>query len=312
MNSGIGFIFPGQGSQGVGMGREFYEGDPEARVVFAQAGQALGFDLAALCFNGPIEQLNLTEFTQPALLTVSVIALRGLDRAGIRPIAVAGHSLGEFSALVAAGGLAFPDAVVLVSKRGRYMQEAVPAGRGLVYALLGVDGSVVAEVCREASALGVVAPANFNGPGQIVIAGEKAAVEEAVRLAKAKGCRKTVPLPVSVPVHTSLMREAADRLAVDVARVPLNDLTVPLVNNADAKPIRTASDVRASLVRQLASPVLWEESVRGLRRIGVRTLVEVGPGKVLTGLAKRIDPELRLLNVQDPASLAETVEALAA
>jgi [acyl-carrier-protein] S-malonyltransferase len=312
MNSGIGFIFPGQGSQGVGMGREFYERDQEARAVFAQAGQALGFDLAALCFNGPIEQLNLTEFTQPALLTVSVIALRGLDRAGIRPIAVAGHSLGEFSALVAAGGLAFPDAVVLVRKRGRYMQEAVPAGRGLVYALLGVDGTVVTEVCREASALGVVAPANFNGPGQIVIAGEKAAVEEAVRLAKAKGCRKTVLLPVSVPVHTSLMREAADRLAVDVARVPLNDLTVPLVNNADAKPIRTASDVRASLVRQLASPVLWEESVRGLRRIGVRTLVEVGPGKVLTGLAKRIDPELRLLNVQDPASLAATVEALAA
>ncbi len=312
MNSGIGFIFPGQGSQGVGMGREFYEGDQEARAVFAQAGQALGFDLAALCFNGPIEQLNLTEFTQPALLTVSVIALRGLDRAGIRPIAVAGHSLGEFSALVAAGGLAFPDAVVLVRKRGRYMQEAVPAGRGLVYALLGVDGTMVTEVCREASALGVVAPANFNGPGQIVIAGEKAAVEEAVRLAKAKGCRKTVLLPVSVPVHTSLMREAADRLAVDVARVPLNDLTVPLVNNADAKPIRTASDVRASLVRQLASPVLWEESVRGLRRIGVRTLVEVGPGKVLTGLAKRIDPELRLLNVQDPASLAATVEALAA
>lgn len=312
MNSGIGFIFPGQGSQGVGMGREFYERDQEARAVFAQAGQALGFDLAALCFNGPIEQLNLTEFTQPALLTVSVIALRGLDRAGIRPIAVAGHSLGEFSALVAAGGLAFPDAVVLVRKRGRYMQEAVPAGRGLVYALLGVDGTVVTEVCREASALGVVAPANFNGPGQIVIAGEKAAVEEAVRLAKAKGCRKTVLLPVSVPVHTSLMREAADRLAVDVARVPLNDLTVPLVNNADAKPIRTVSDVRASLVRQLASPVLWEESVRGLRRIGVRTLVEVGPGKVLTGLAKRIDPELRLLNVQDPASLAATVEALAA
>lgn len=294
------------------MGREFYERDQEARAVFAQAGQALGFDLAALCFNGPIEQLNLTEFTQPALLTVSVIALRGLDRAGIRPIAVAGHSLGEFSALVAAGGLAFPDAVVLVRKRGRYMQEAVPAGRGLVYALLGVDGTMVTEVCREASALGVVAPANFNGPGQIVIAGEKAAVEEAVRLAKAKGCRKTVLLPVSVPVHTSLMREAADRLAVDVARVPLNDLTVPLVNNADAKPIRTASDVRASLVRQLASPVLWEESVRGLRRIGVRTLVEVGPGKVLTGLAKRIDPELRLLNVQDPASLAATVEALAA
>lgn len=294
------------------MGREFYERDPEARAVFAQASQALGFDLAALCFNGPIEQLNLTEFTQPALLTVSVIALRGLDRAGVRPIAVAGHSLGEFSALVAAGGLAFPDAVVLVRKRGRYMQEAVSAGKGLVYALIGLEGTVVAEVCREASALGVVAPANFNGPGQIVIAGEKAAVEEAVRLAKAKGCRKAVLLPVSVPVHTSLMREAADRLAADVARVPLSDLTVPLVNNADAKPIRTAPDVRASLVRQLASPVLWEDSVRSLRAIGVRTLVEVGPGTVLTGLAKRMDPELRLLSVQDPTSLAATVEALAA
>jgi len=192
------------------------------------------------------------------------------------------------------------------------MQEAVEAGRGLVCAILGLERPVVAEVCRSASALGVVAPANFNAPGQIVIAGEKAAVEEAARQAKAKGCRKVIPLPVSVPVHTSLMQAAAARLAVDVDRVPMQDLTVPLINNAEAKPIRSAADVRTSLVRQLSRSVLWEESVQALVKMGIHTLVEVGPGKVLTGLAKRIAPELRLLNVHDRPSLAATVEALAA
>jgi [acyl-carrier-protein] S-malonyltransferase len=213
---------------------------------------------------------------------------------------------------MAAGGLAFEDAVTLVRKRGRYMQEAVEAGRGLVCALLGLERSAVAEICQAASPLGVVAPANFNAPGQIVIAGEKAAVEEAVRLAKAKGCRKVIPLPVSVPVHTSLMQSAAERLAVDVARVPMKDLSIPLVNNVEAKPIHSAAEVRTSLVRQLASSVLWEESVQALRGLGIHTLVEVGPGKVLSGLAKRIAPELRLLNVQDRSSLAAAVEALAA
>lgn len=267
--------------------------------------------MAALCLKGPVEQLNLTEYTQPALLTVSAIALRLLSRAGIQPCAVAGHSLGEYTAVMAGGGLVFEDAVALVRKRGRYMQEAVEAGRGLVCALLGVERSVVAEICQAASSLGVVAPANFNAPGQIVIAGEKAAVEEAVRLAKARGCRKVIPLPVSVPVHTSLMQSAADRLADDVAGVPMKDLTVPLINNVEAKPIRSAAEVRTSLVRQLASPVLWEESVRALIQLGMHTLVEVGPGKVLSGLAKRIAPELRLFNVQDRMSLAATVEALA-
>ncbi len=312
MTPGVAFIFPGQGSQAVGMGQDFYDHDPEARSLFEQAGHVLGYDVAALCLKGPAEQLNLTEYTQPALLTVSAVALRCMERAGIRPSAVAGHSLGEYTAVMAAGGLAFEDAVALVRKRGRYMQEAVEAGRGLVCAMLGLERSAVAEICRAASSLGVVAPANFNAPGQIVIAGEKAAVEEAVRLAKAKGCRKVIPLPVSVPVHTSLMQSAADRLAVDVARVPMQDLSVPLINNVEAKSIRSAAEVRTSLVRQLASSVLWEESVQALRGLGVHTLVEVGPGKVLSGLAKRIAPELRLLNVQDRPSLAAAVEALAA
>jgi [acyl-carrier-protein] S-malonyltransferase len=308
----LAWIFPGQGSQTVGMGKAFYDDDVEARALFAEAGRVLGYDLARLCFQGPPEQLNLTEYTQPALLTVSVTALRMLQRSGLRPSAVAGHSLGEYTALVAAGALTFADAVALVRARGRYMQEAVEEGRGLVCALLGLDRQIVAEVCREASSLGIVSPANFNAPGQVVIAGEKAAVEEAVRLAKAKGCRKVIALAVSVPVHTRLMAPAAERLAGDVMRVPMQDLEVPLINNADAKPLRKAAEVRASLIRQLASAVLWEESVRAIQSLGIQTLIEIGPGKVLSGLAKRIAPELRLLNVQDQASLSSTVEALAA
>jgi len=192
------------------------------------------------------------------------------------------------------------------------MQEAVEEGRGLVCALLGLDGPAVAEVCQEASTLGIVSPANFNAPYQVVIAGEKAAVEEAVRLAKAKGCRKVIPLAVSVPVHTRLMAPAAERLAAEVMRVPLQDLEVPLINNAEARPLQKAADVRASLIKQLASSVLWEDSVRVIQNMGIHTLVEIGPGRVLSGLAKRIAPELRLLNVQDQASLSSTVEALAA
>lgn len=310
MAAGVGLVFPGQGSQSVGMGRALYEAHPEAQVVYEEAAAVLGYDVAALCFDGPADRLNLTEYTQPALLTASVAALRVLEPVGLRPIAVAGHSLGEYSALVAAGGVTFQAAVSLVQKRGRYMAEAVPAGSGQVVAVLGLSRDVIREVCREASARGVVAPANFNCPGQVVIAGEKAAVERATELARAKGSRKVIPLPVSVPVHTPLMQVAADRLAHDVAATTWSDLSVPLVNNADAKPMQLASEVQPSLVRQLPSPVLWEDSVRMMSEMGVTTFLEVGPGTVLTGLVKRIVPDAVTGNVHDPRSLEATMKTL--
>jgi [acyl-carrier-protein] S-malonyltransferase len=310
MASGAVLVFPGQGSQSVGMGRALYEAHPAARAVYDEATALLGYDVAALCFDGPAERLNRTEYTQPALLTASIAALRVLKPAGISPVAVAGHSLGEYSALVAAGSVAFPAALSLVEKRARYMAEAVQPGSGLVAAVLGVAGDAVREACRDASALGVVAPANYNCPGQIVIAGERAAVERAIEIIKTKGCRKVVPLPVSVPVHTPLMQTAADRLAADVAATSWADPGAPLVNNADAKALRTATEVRASLIRQLPSPVLWEDSVKAISAMGGATFIEVGPGTVLTGLIKRILPDAITLNVHDPRSLDATFEAL--
>lgn len=312
MIPGIALVFPGQGSQSVGMGQAFYDAVPEVRQVYEEARAVLGYDVAALCFNGPAEKLNLTEYTQPALLTVSIAALRTFEPAAIRFLAVAGHSLGEYSALVSAGGLTFGTAVSLVQKRGRYMSEAVASGRGLVAAILGGSEQVVSEACREASTLGIVAPANFNCPSQIVIAGEKAAVERAIELMKAKGCRKAIPLPVSVPVHTPLMQTAADRLAHDLDQAVCSDLSVPLINNAEAKPIRDASEVKPSLIRQLPSPVLWEKSVKTMAALGVSTFIEVGPGTVLTGLIKRIISEANIFNVHDPASLEATLAGLKA
>lgn len=312
MVSGIGLVFPGQGSQSVGMGRALYEAHPTARTIYKDASAVLGYDVAELCFEGPAERLNLTEYTQPALLTASIAAWRVLEPAGLAPVAVAGHSLGEYSALVAAGGLTFGAAVALVQKRGRYMAEAVPSGSGLVAAILGLNAETVREACREASPVGVVAAANFNSPGQVVIAGEKAAVEKAIELAKAKGAKKAIPLPVSVPVHTPLMQSAADRLAKDVEATVWSDLKVPLVNNAHAKVLRTAAEVKASLICQLPSPVLWEDSIRTMHGMGVTTFIEVGPGTVLSGLIKRIVPEATTLNVQDPASLETTLKAIEA
>lgn len=310
MASGIGLVFPGQGSQSVGMGRALYEAHPAVRKVYEEAGAVLGYDIAALCFDGPADRLNLTEYTQPALLTASIAAYRLLEPTGLKPVAVAGHSLGEYSALVVAGGVSFGAAVALVQKRGRYMADAVPPGSGLVAAILGLDGETVKAACREAAAVGVVAAANFNSPGQVVIAGEKAAVERAIELAKAKGCRKAIPLPVSVPVHTPLMQTAADRLAQDVAATVWSNLAVPLVNNAEARALRTAEEIQASLIRQLPSSVLWEDSVRAMSGMGVTTFIEVGPGMVLTGLIKRILPDAITLNVNDPKSLDTTLKSL--
>ena len=294
------------------MGRALVEAHPSIRSLYEEASSVLGYDIAALCFEGPAERLNLTEYTQPALLVSSIAALHAFEPLGITPVAVAGHSLGEYSALVAAGGITYREAVAIVQKRGRYMAEAVPPGTGLVAALLGLAADVVKEVCREASVVGVVAAANFNSPGQVVIAGEKAAVERAIELAKAKGCKKAISLPVSVPVHTPLMQKAADRLAGDLAAITWSDLKMPLINNAEARAFTKASDIQVSLVRQLPSSVLWEDSVKAMAAMGVTTFVEVGPGTVLSGLIKRILPDAVTMNVHDPKSLEATRAAFSA
>jgi [acyl-carrier-protein] S-malonyltransferase len=292
------------------MGKALCEAHPQLRQVYDEASAVLGYDIAALCFNGPAETLNLTEHTQPALLVSSIAALRALEPGAMAPAAVAGHSLGEYTALVAAGGLTFRDAVYIVQKRGRYMAEAVPAGTGSVAALLGLDAETVKLACREAASSGVVQAANFNSPGQVVIAGEKAAVERAIEIAKTKGCKKAVSLPVSVPVHTPLMQRAADRLANDLAAISWSDLRMPLINNAEARPIMKAGEIQASLVRQLPSSVLWEDSVRTMAAMGVKTFVEIGPGTVLSGLIRRIVPEAVTMTVNDPKSLETTRAAL--
>ncbi len=308
--SKIGFLFPGQGSQSVGMGRAFYDASPAVKALYDEASSILGYDVAQLCFNGPAERLNLTEHTQPALLVCSAAALKALEPAGLKPAAVAGHSLGEYSAVYAAGGLSFHDAVALVQKRGQYMAEAVAPGTGMVAALLGLSGDAVKAACQEAASVGVVAAANFNSPGQVVIAGEKAAVERAIEIAKAKGCKKAIPLPVSVPVHTPLMQCAADRLSAEFHEVTWRDLAVPLVNNAEAVALQRSEDIRSSLIRQLPSSVRWEESVQTMARLGVTTFVEIGPGTVLTGLVKRIVPGAATFNVHDQKSMEATLTVL--
>lgn len=302
----IAFVFPGQGSQTVGMGRELGEGSPR----WAEASAALGFDLRKLCLEGPESELVLTANTQPAILAVSVIALDALRAAGIDCRFVAGHSLGEYSALVAAGGLSFADALRTVRSRGQFMQEAVPAGAGAMAAVLGLDRAKIAEACQEAAAAGAVQVANLNAPGQTVISGSAAGVKRAAELCKAKGAKRAVLLPVSAPFHSSLLEPAARRLAPVLAAVSFRELSVPLVTNVDAEPLTQAGRIADTLVRQVTAPVRWEEGVLRLRQEGADTFVEVGPGKVLSGLIKRIVPEARVLNVEDRASLAATVEGL--
>ena len=302
MNRSVGYLFPGQGSQCVGMGRGLYEADSNVRALYEKANGILGYDLATLCFEGPADKLNLTEYTQPALLVTSLAALQLFQHSILQPQAVAGHSLGEYTAIVAAQGLKVDEAIQLVQKRGRYMAEAVIPSSGLVVAVLGSTEQEVRRASQEARSSGVVAPANFNCPGQVVVAGEKAAVEHAINLLKQRGVRRILPLAVSVPVHTPLMQPAADRLKKDIDSSTWSDLKIPLINNVQAHALLNASDVRVSLVRQLSSPVLWEQSIRKMGEMGISIFIEIGPGKVLTGLVKRILPEAMTFNVYDVES----------
>ena len=299
------FLFPGQGSQASGMGRELAERYPAARAVFDQADEALGFSLSQLCFEGPADALKLTENTQPAILTASIATFEVLRERGIRPGYVAGHSLGEYSALVAAGSIGFRDAVRLVRKRGRCMQEAVPEGVGAMAALLGISVETAEQVCESAAQGQVVSPANLNSPTQIVIAGHVEAVGRAVAAAKAAGARRAVLLEVSAPFHCALMEPARDAMAADLDGADFKDLQVPLVNNWEAREITASAEAREGLKQQIPNPVLWARSVQHLRSRNVTRFVEVGPGRVLTGLLRAIDRALSGHSTHDVKSVEE-------
>jgi [acyl-carrier-protein] S-malonyltransferase len=307
----IAFLFPGQGSQAVGMGRAFYEGSAPAKAIFEEANDALGMDLTRVMFEGPEGELALTANTQPAVLTASVAAAAACAEHGVRPAIAAGHSLGEYSALVVAGALAFADAVRVVRKRGEFMQEAVPVGTGAMAAMMGFDLTAVEALCRESAEGEVVEVANINSAAQIVVAGHRGAVERAVARARSHGGRvKSLVLPVSAPFHCALMAPAAARLACELAAVPVADPRLPVVRNADAGVTRTAADVTPFLLRQVASPVRWTDCMARLAQEGATAFVEVGPGRVLSGFVKRAVEGGLALSVEDPAGVERAVAAL--
>ncbi|MBZ5501413.1 MAG: ACP S-malonyltransferase [Acidobacteriia bacterium] len=309
--SKLAFLFPGQASQYSGMGRNLAESFPESRAVFEQADAALGFSVSQLCFEGGEDALKLTENTQPAILTVSVAAYRALETHGVKPDFTAGHSLGEYSALVAAGALEFSEAVKLVRQRGRYMQEAVPAGEGAMAAILGLSPADVAEICKKAAGGEVVSPANLNSPEQTVISGSAAAVKRAVEIASQAGAKRAVMLPVSAPFHCDLMLPAQQRLEPDLRATNFRALRFPLITNVDAEAIEGGDEAREALIRQVTRPVRWLDSIREMIGSGVNIFVEVGPGKVLSGLLRQIDRSVRCFNVEDAASLQATLDKIA-
>ncbi len=308
----IAFLFPGQGSQAVGMGKELAEKYPAARQTFEEADAALGYKLSQLCFEGPEEKLRMTEITQPAILTASVAAWRVLQERGVTPTFVAGHSLGEYSAHVAAGTLNFSDAVRTVRNRGKYMQEAVPVGVGAMAAILGMELEEVRAVCADAAQGEVCEPANINSSEQIVISGHTAAVERATKLASERGAKRAIMLSVSAPFHCSLMKPAQDRLAADLQLLKLRTPDVAVVCNVDAAVVEDGGSAQDALVRQVTGSVKWDQSVRLLIAKGIQVFVEVGPGKVLSGLIRQIDRSRTSLNVGDEASLQKALEQLAA
>ena len=307
--SKIAFVFPGQGSQTVGMMKELYNNYSVVREVFKEADEALGFGLSSLCFEGPEDQLRLTYNTQPAILTCSIAAMKVLNENGIKPDIAAGHSLGEYSALVAANAMSFADAVRTVRKRGQFMQEAVPVGQGSMAAVLGLDSDKIIEICQNAEAVTgkAVQAVNFNCPGQVVIAGAVEGVNKAIEDLKAAGAKRAILLPVSAPFHSSLMQPASIRLAEELKNIEIHDAQIPVVANVTAQEVISATEIQELLVKQAAMPVLWETSVRNMVAGGVTTFVEVGPGKVLSGFTKKIFKEVISLNVEDEASLEKTL-----
>lgn len=307
----LAFVFPGQGAQKVGMGKDFYDKYDVAKKLFKEADEALGYSIMNMCFEGPEEDLRLTANTQPAILTMSVIANEILKENGIQPDVAGGHSLGEYSALVAAGVLDFQDAVVLVHKRGAFMQEAVPVGQGGMAAIIGLEDQVIIDACAKATdEAGEVQAVNFNCPGQTVIAGTTKGVEKAVELLQAAGAKKAVILPVSAPFHSTLMKPAAEKLAAELDKVQIHDAAFPVVANVNGKLQTSAEEIKQNLVAQAASPVKWIDCVKTMQEFGADTFVEAGPGKTLCGFNRRIDRQIKSLNVEDVESLQKTIDAL--